>query len=253
MRRYLALLMLPMLVSSTRADEVSLAITDVTVIDVLANSGDEARRENQTVLVSGKTITRVAGTQELPVPAGVKVVDGSGMYLVPGFHDMHAHVAWPGDDATKIVLPLLFANGVTGIRELGSDNQPPRKTLGELRLLQRAIEKGEVVGPRILALSRVVNGRQDASLIARESFNPLTEEQGRAAARSAKMRDVDFVKVYSHLPREAFFGLMEEAKRLELPVAGHLPHAVSPIEGSNAGMRSIEHARFPRVCLRTGL
>ena len=154
-------------------------------------------------------------------------------------------MAWPGDDATKIVLPLLFANGVTGIRELGSDNQPPRKTLGELRLLQRAIEKGDVVGPRILALSRVVNGRQDASLVARESFNPLTEEQGRAAARSAKMRDVDFVKVYSHLPRAAFFGLMEEAKRLELPVAGHLPHAVSPIEGSNAGMRSIEHARFP--------
>ena len=90
MRCHLALLILPMLLSSTRADEIDLAIENVTVIDVLANSGEEARRENQTVLVSGKTIERVAGAKELKVPAEVKVVDGTGMYLVPGFHDMHA-------------------------------------------------------------------------------------------------------------------------------------------------------------------
>ena len=250
----LCLTFLLLTVPCTRAsgDEVHLAITNVTVIHVKADSAQNARRDNQTVLIAGNKITRVAPSESVDLPANAEVVDGSGMYLVPGFQDMHAHVAWSGDDTTKIILPLLFANGITGIREMGSDNEPPQKTLGELRQLKAAIERGDVLGPRVLGLSRRVNGRPSASLLARVTYNPLTKEHGQAAARNAKSRGVDFIKVYSHLSREAFFGLMDEANRLDLPVAGHLPHAVTPIEASNAGMRSIEHARFPAFACGPG-
>ena len=233
-------------------NENQLAITNVTVIDMTAKSELTARLTDQTVLVSGNKIASVVSSAEFELPATAEVIDGTGMYLVPGFQDMHAHISWPGDDNTKIVLPLLFANGVTGIRDMGSDNEPPRKTLVELRLLKVAIENGEFLGPRILGLSRLINRRPNANQLARETFNPITEEEGRMAAQNAKMRGVDFVKVYSQLSREAFFGLMEEANRLELPIAGHLPHAVTPIEASNAGMRSIEHARFPAFACGPG-
>lgn len=233
-------------------NESQLAITHVTVIDVEAKSDVTARMTDQTVWVTGNRIARVGPSTDIELPATVEVVDGTGLYLVPGFQDMHVHIAWAGDDTARIVLPLLFANGVTGIRDMGSDNPPPRKTLGELRRLSLAIEHGEVLGPRIRGLSRLVNHRANANQLARETFHPTTREEGRLAVRNAKLRDVDFVKVYSQLSREAFFGLMEEANRLELRVAGHLPFAVTPVEASNAGMWSIEHARFPAYACGPG-
>lgn len=251
-RLCLTLVFLFMPIVTALGNENQLAITHVTVIDVNAKSIATARLVDQTVLVTGNKIARVAPTAKMELPESIEVIDGTGLYLVPGFQDMHAHIAWPGEDATRIVLPLLFANGVTGIRELGSDNNPPRKTLGELRQLKVAIDSGKVLGPRILGLSRLINHRDNASQLARQTFNPATREDGRLAARNAKLRGVDFVKVYSQLSREAFFGLMEEANRLELRVAGHLPHAVTPVEASNAGMWSIEHARFPAYACAPG-
>jgi hypothetical protein len=60
-------------------------------------------------------------------------------------------------------------------------------------------------------------------------------------------RGVDLIKTYNSILREAFFGLVEEARKLDLDVAGHLPRGVSPQEAAEAGMRSIEHARFPAL------
>lgn len=50
--------------------------------------------------------------------------------------------------------------------------------------------------------------------------------------------------MYNNIPRKAFFKLMEEAQRAGITVAGHKPVRVSTIEASNAGMKSLEHARF---------
>ena len=252
LRLCLTLHLLCAFLTCAHSEETHLAITHVTVIDVEATSASGAKLEDQTVLISGKNIESISPTTTTELQQPLNIVDGTGMYLVPGYYDMHAHVAWAGDDTTKIILPLMFAHGITGIRELGSDSRPPNKTLEDLRQLNQAIENGEVLGPRLQSLSRLVNGRRNANASARESINPLTKEQGRAAARSAKQRGVDFVKVYSHISRDAYFGLLEEANRLQLPVAGHLPHAVTPIEASNAGMRSIEHARFPAYACGPG-
>ena len=236
--------------TSAWSDDIPLAITNVTVIDVTADSENDARLENQTVVIRESKIAQIGEANEIELPESIGVVSGEGMYLVPGFYDMHVHLAWSEDEATKVVLPLLFAHGITGVRDMGSDNSPPRKTLGELRQLQSAIQRGELLGPRIVGLCRKIPGRGIG--VDRESFDPRRRDEGRAAARNAALRGVDFIKIYSHMPREAFFGLMEEAQRLGLPVAGHLPHSVKPIEASNAGMRSIEHARFPAYACGPG-
>ena len=56
-----------------------------------------------------------------------------------------------------------------------------------------------------------------------------------------KKDGADFVKVYSLLPREAYFAIADEAKKQGLPFAGHVPFSVSAGEASDAGQRSIEH------------
>ena len=66
-------------------------------------------------------------------------------------------------------------------------------------------------------------------------------DEGRAAVQLLKRRGVDFIKVHNHTPRDAFFGVVEEAQRQQLPVAGHVPLKVTIQEGVGAGMVSIEH------------
>ena len=54
---------------------------------------------------------------------------------------------------------------------------------------------------------------------------------------------VDFIKVYTLLPRDAYFAVIERARAIGLPVAGHVPAAVSIAEAVAAGQASIEHLR----------
>ena len=51
----------------------------------------------------------------------------------------------------------------------------------------------------------------------------------------------DFIKVYGRLSRESYFALADEAKRIGIPFAGHVPYSVTPAEASDAGQKSIEH------------
>jgi imidazolonepropionase-like amidohydrolase len=51
----------------------------------------------------------------------------------------------------------------------------------------------------------------------------------------------DFIKVYSLIPRPAYFALADEAKKRGITFAGHVPFSVSAAEASDAGQKSIEH------------
>jgi len=65
--------------------------------------------------------------------------------------------------------------------------------------------------------------------------------EGREAVRKLKKMGADFVKVYTKLPREAYLAIADEAKKQDLPFAGHLPESVSAAEASDLGQKSIEH------------
>jgi hypothetical protein len=56
-----------------------------------------------------------------------------------------------------------------------------------------------------------------------------------------KQRGVDFIKVHNATPRDAFFALMDEAKKQHMDVAVHLPKGISSAEASDAGAKSLEH------------
>jgi imidazolonepropionase-like amidohydrolase len=66
-------------------------------------------------------------------------------------------------------------------------------------------------------------------------------EEGVKAVQTVKQGGSDFVKVYSLLPRDAYFAIAAEAKRQGMVFAGHVPGSVTPAEASDAGQKSIEH------------
>ena len=67
------------------------------------------------------------------------------------------------------------------------------------------------------------------------------EADARKTVASIKDKGADFIKVYSLIPRQAYFALAGEAKKRGIPFAGHVPISVSAAEASDAGQKSIEH------------
>jgi imidazolonepropionase-like amidohydrolase len=194
--------------------------THVTIIDA---TGAPARPD-MTVVIIGDRIAEIGPTREVRVPQGAQVVDASGKFLIPGLWDMHIH--W----YLKDYLPLFIANGVTGVRLMWG--------LEMHHIWRKEIEKGTLLGPRMVIASPIVDGPKP---IWPGSIAVTGEADAREAVRKLKQDGADFVKVYSLLPREAYFAIADEAKKQGLPFAGHVPQSVSAAEASDAGQKSIEH------------
>jgi hypothetical protein len=76
-----------------------------------------------------------------------------------------------------------------------------------------------------------------------------TEAEARDAVRSLVRRGADFIKVYDSISPGPYFALADEAKRLGMVFAGHVPHQVSAAQASDAGQKSLEHMyNFPLDC-----
>lgn len=199
---------------------VTLVLIHATVVDV--DSGELIA--DQTLWIRDDRIVQVDATRESHAVSEALVLDIGGNYVIPGLWDMHVH--WY--DANY--LPLFIANGVTGVRQMfGSPVHQDWK--GQ-------IASGELVGPRQVVASRIVDGPQP---VWPGSITAADAEEGRQAVATAIEEGADFVKVYSLLPREAYFAIAEEAKRRGIPFAGHVPARVTLLEAIAAGQLSDEH------------
>jgi imidazolonepropionase-like amidohydrolase len=219
------LLALFLLVASpgTVARAASIAITRVTVID----PGAPASKPDMTVIVSGGHIDTLGPAGQVEVPRGARVIDGAKKFLIPGLWDMHGHLT----DATEAAFPLLVANGIAGVRDMGGDLERIDRWRGE-------IARGTRAGPLIVRCGPFVDGPKEVTANRLAITEPAA---ARRAVDSLAARGVDFIKVHNALPREAFFALMSEARQRKIPVAVHLPHGVTSAEASDSGVASLEH------------
>jgi len=199
------------------------------VIDVASG----ATHPDNTVLVAGNRITFVGPAANARVPAGARVIDGRGKFLIPGLWDMHVHgFVYVFSDFAG---PLMIANGITGARDMGY-------YVDTTLSWKSRIASGREIGPRLVVGARVDGPVNKAGFVS----HVVTEQDGvRAVDTLARKKDgssrADFIKPYSWVPRAAYFGLAAEARKLNVPFAGHVPYSVSVVEASNAGQRSIEH------------
>jgi imidazolonepropionase-like amidohydrolase len=224
----LTFLALPALLAIREAPAQDLAIVGATVIPM-----DGSRPiPDATVIVRGDRIVAVGPRDSLEV-GDAEVIDGSGRWLIPGLWDMHVHALFDPALVDRL-LALFVANGVTGIRDMGG-------RLDVLDDVRARVRTGALLAPRIVAAGPILDGPE--AVHPEVSWTIETAEEGRQAVDSLAVAGVDFVKVYSMLPREAFLAIAERARERGLPVAGHVPLSVTPIEGARAGMKSIEHLR----------
>ena len=203
-------------------------ITQVTVLDTVA--GKEL--PDRTVVLSGDRILQVSETKLARPPSDAKIIDGKGKYLIPGLWDMHVHAV--SAERIDSMFPMFVANGVLGIRDMGTS-----MPLADIQRLRQEIASGSRIGPLFVAAGPILDGR---SKPLRPNFLAITTpEQGRATVDSLKVDGSDFVKVYSWLSRNTFLAIADEANKLKIPFAGHVPFSVPVSEASDAGMKSMEH------------
>jgi imidazolonepropionase-like amidohydrolase len=202
-----------------------LAFTHATVIDVERGRADQ----DMTVVVAGNRIAAVGTSATVRAPAGTRVVDATGKVIIPGLWDMHVHAT--GSFIDKVFLPMLVANGITGVREMFSQSAWVDSS-------RAAVRAGAFAGPRIVASGHILDGAPPiwpGSVVAKNA------DEGRRTVDSLQKTGADFIKVYSRLSREAYFAIAAEAKRVGIPFAGHVPTLVAAGEASDAGQKSIEH------------
>jgi imidazolonepropionase-like amidohydrolase len=213
----------------------TLIVAHVAVVDVL----NGISRPDQTVVIRGPRIERVAPARSVRVPATARVLDGTGKYLLPGLWDMHVHAG--GDERA---LQAMLAAGITGVRDMGGD-------FARLAEVRRRIETGRADGPRIVGAGPMLRGPKSPMDVSdAESLVVRTPEEGRRAVETLSTRGVDFVKVHEDLTRDAFRAIAAAARAKGMPFVGHVPAGVTPAEASDLGQLSIEHLEFvPDSCI----
>ena len=178
------------------------------------------------VLVRGDRVEAVAPRLERPPFA--RVIEGRGRFIVPGLWDMHGHLAALGPIGRA---PEHFVgHGVLHVRDMGG-------YLDQLTALRADIATGRRVGPTLRIAGPTLNSEHPADF----HRTLTTAGEARAAVRELKAAGVDHLKVHRATTREVFEAVIDEGRRVGLPVVGHVPLTVSWVDASRAGMRTIEH------------
>jgi imidazolonepropionase-like amidohydrolase len=221
-------LFLTLTVFALSASGQTLTITHATVIDTVTGK----TQPNTTVVIDGNRIAAVAQSAKLDPKAG-KIIDAHGQYLIPGLWDMHTHVYFDStaNDGTDLVLPLFLANGITGVRDMGSALDPVLHARDE-------IAAHRMFGPRMIVSGPMLDGPKSNY---KAAIAITTPEDGRKAVDMLKDRGVDFIKVQSGVPRDAYFAIADESKKVDIPFEGHVPDAIRASEAIAANQRTFEH------------
>ena len=198
-----------------------IAFTDVTVLPM----SSDAVLPGQTVVVRDGVITAAGPADDVDVPRGATIIDGSGRFLMPGLAEMHAHVppgANPPRQEVEDILFLYVANGITTIRGmLGSAYQIP---------LAAEIERGEVLGPNFYVGAPSLNGG-----------TARTPEEAETLIRTHAEAGYHLQKIHPGVPLEAWDRMAEVAGEVGITFGGHVPADVGLVHAMATGMSTVDH------------
>lgn len=171
-------------------------------------------QRDQTVIVDGNRIIAVGHSTEVPVPRNARVIDATGMYLMPGLSDMHVHVERIDD------LAMYLANGVTTVLNLRGS--PWHLTV------RSQLERGELIGPRMLTCGPYIRGGKDRVAVV-------------AAADSILGAGYDCVKIKDNWTPEAYRAVAMAVIRRNGILVGHAPRNLPFDTVAMVGTQRIAH------------
>jgi len=204
--------------SGSRSDR--LVIQNVIIID---GKGTPPRGPFDIILEQNKILSVLpARTGEEAYREEAHVLDGSGMYLLPGLINIHAHIH---DERGGQPLPfeyiynLWLACGITSVRDVGSNTD---KTLEE----RQKSQEGRITAPRIFLYIQAW-GR--------------TPGEVRQRVQEIKRLGGDGVKIFG-MDRDIMQAALEEAHKQGLRVAHHVGvEETDAWDDAAFGVTSIEH------------
>lgn len=191
----------------------------------------------KSVEVVGYPGVAINNSKRPQLKAGGRELNCEGMYLLPGFIDMHGHIGGEAQGADPdYVFKLWMGHGITTVRE------PSGRGVDFAMDLKRKSERNEIIAPRIMVYTGF--GQTSAS------FNPLndipitTPEQARQWVRANAKKGADGIKFFGAEP-EIMKAALDENKKLGLRSACH--HAQlsvarwNVLNSARAGLTSMEH------------
>lgn len=215
----------PVLAAPARSSTT--VIMDANVVDPRGN-GSVAY--GQMIVIVDDKIAFVGSNGSRPVPEGATVIPASNKYLIPGLWDSHIHTLRL---SPQLHFPLLIANGVTSVRDMG-DTCSWSGSVGCEPMTPRwraQIQRGEITGPRIV---ETVSYHLEAA--------PEHEAELGELIDTLKGRGERFLKVQmdDQVPPDEFASVMRVAGDKGFAVSGHIPFSIDLTQAVRP-LGSIEH------------
>ena len=220
--------------------------------------------KNGVVLIANDKIAEVGSADQVEVPDEVRTLDFSGLTVLPGLIDMHAHLGFVwgwGSSRLQMMEPVeklvlggvvncrrFLKQGITTIREMGN------KYFADL-VIREAIEKERIPGPRIWAATRAFRACHGHGNVA-TVMNGV--DHIRAAIRENLSRGADHLKIFvsggalephtvasnCYYTREEIQVAVDEAHRVGKRIAAHCEGGPGIRLCIETGVDTIEHGPF---------
>ena len=190
------------------------------------------------IVVEGNRIASVrgAGTPGLPLranrgPQAEHEVDATGMYVMPGFVDLHVHAGGaPKNAEAEYAYKLWLAHGVTTVR--GVPLAGHAFTVSE----KARSAKNEIAAPRIFNYQRPGSGWDRGGID--------TPAKAREWVQWGQANGIDGLKVGAQQP-EIMEALLDEAKKQGMGSTAHLDQAgvaqMNAIKAARLGLGTVTH------------
>ena len=208
---------------------------------------------NSVVLVQGTKIAAAGPAASIKVPAGAKVLDVKGKFILPGFIDCHIHTCYPFDELKYFtdtnsfdtlrslhIMNLLLRCGVTSVRDVASPVEA-------MQAHQRAWELGYVDSLRLFPCGNIITVTGGHGDGVRGSMAVDGPWEWRKAVRQMSKAGFDHIKISPTFTLEEARAAVEEAKTLGLRITAHgggfsdtIPTTMTRL-AVQAGVQCIEH------------
>lgn len=200
---------------------------------------------NATVVWRGKRIERVGPARRVKVPPEAAVIDGQGLFLLPGFIDVNVHLFFNDTARDPLAQVAIVAGraqealryGVTTLRDTHGRFQP-------LRAVRDSIRAGKLLAARLLIAGSIIGWDEmnADSLGVGDELTTMSADSLRSRIRQYLDLGVDFIKygATEHAGSNTLFS--EQAQRIiveEVHKRGLIAetHAIGP-EGLRMAVRA---------------
>jgi imidazolonepropionase-like amidohydrolase len=244
------------------AAQTPVAVVGASVVDL--DGGPPIR--NAVVIIEGERFTSVGPASSTPIPDGADIVRADGLWLVPGLMNMHVHfgLVLPGAagaalaNETEAELALRMAAAARATLEAGVTTVRLPGDRGHVDLaLKRAIERGEVQGPRMFSAGEMVQVTGGHGSAVGEAANDGPAEF-REAVRLQIRAGASWIKLAisggiatpggdiaaSFMTRDEIEAVTDIAHRHGVKVTAHSGSPTATIDAVEAGIDAIEHGYF---------